>query len=300
MNSHRSFAIQALPNPLSCYGRALLRKPQFGEQDRVPLLQLTWPNFSFEAAPIASYARLCTQPFDGRTVPLLYPHSYFGPLHLQLLTDPSFPLRILGAIHLRNHVRQYTPLQLARHYEAELRFVQQRRRPQGLELDLYTAIRYQGTLQWESISCFLFRRTFQQHDPESFLQNCFQSLSAAQTVYDFRVSPWAGKQFAWLTKDINPIHMSRSLAKVFGFQRDLCHGMWAIGRSLPYLGGVDSRRPLRHDVWFKGPIYMESEVSVKTTLEPSAAFELYCSGNEKPCVQGLYGNAEAQDGLLGG
>lgn len=84
-------------------------------------------------------------------------------------------------------------------------------------------------------------------------------------------------------KDINPIHMSKWLAKAFGFQRDLCHGMWALAKSLNFIA-VDNTQPIRCDVAFKGPLYIENDIMVKVDANAAGRFELFSGNNDRPCI----------------
>ncbi|WP_176736426.1 MaoC/PaaZ C-terminal domain-containing protein [Oligoflexus tunisiensis] len=284
------YQVDRLPLPLPFYFKAVLGRRRYHEGQTLPRTKLEWPGFRFTPSAVAAYAKICAAPFDGKQVPLLFPHSYFGPLHLQMMTDENFPLKVLGAVHLRNHVLQHAPLHLGERYDAFLRLAEERRRPQGLEIDFKTEIRQGSTLMWESLSTVLVRRKFKTEDKESPRAGLLQPLPDATEKSSFPVPMLTGKQFGWITKDINPIHMSRYLAKIFGFERDICHGMWALSRSLAFVEGVDWEKPVRNDASFKGPLYMERDITVKISRSASGLFELYSEGNERPCMLGRLQN----------
>lgn len=293
----QSYRVDQLPLPFPFYMKAVLGRREYKEGQRLPATRIEWSNFEFSESVAASYAKICAWPWTGRELPLLFPHSYFGPLHLKMLTDENFPLRVLGGVHLRNHVIQRKPLLLRQRYNAVLFFTESRRRPQGLEVDFKTEIRQGPTLVWESITTFLFRRKFKAEDAEHSRASLLQNLSDSEDKASFPVPALTGKEFGWITKDINPIHMSRYLAKAFGFERDLCHGMWALSRSLTLVDGVDWQKPLRNDVSFKGPLYMERDITVKVSRGTPGLFELYSAGNERPCVLGSLKNVSADEKL---
>ncbi len=295
--SAAQYQIQTLPFPYLFYLKAVTGKRSYKEGQAIPRTRITWDNFRFDKPLVESYAKLTEWTFDGRTVPLLFPHSYFGPLHLQMLTDEGFPLRVLGGIHLRNHVLQKKALLLDEEYSADLVFTAQRRRPQGLEVDFKTEILKGGEVHWESLTTFLFRRKFKSEDAESPLGTLLSNSTDLVEKANFPVPMLMGKQFGWLTKDINPIHMSRILAKIFGFERDLCHGMWALSRSLPLVGGIDWTKPVRNDVWFKGPLYMQRDVTIKVCRSHPELFELFSQGNDRPCVLAKVQNVSSSEKL---
>ncbi len=61
------------------------------------------------AAGIAAYGRACGFRRE-QGVPLSYPHVLAFPLHLMLLTRPSFPYPASGMVHLANRIRQHQRL----------------------------------------------------------------------------------------------------------------------------------------------------------------------------------------------
>ena len=44
------------------------------------------------------------------TVPLTYLHVLAFPLHMAILTDPSFPFPAVGAVHLANSITGHRPV----------------------------------------------------------------------------------------------------------------------------------------------------------------------------------------------
>ncbi len=73
----------------------------------------------------------------------------------------------------------------------------------------------------------------------------------------------AGRRYAKVSGDVNPIHLSGLTAKAFGFKRAIAHGMWINARVLAALAG---RLPdaLNVDVAFKKPLFLPSTVTLST------------------------------------
>ena len=94
-----------------------------------------------------------------------------------------------------------------------------------------------------------------------------------------------GKSFGFITKDINPIHMSSLLAKAFGFKQDLAHGMWALARANKAIfENIEYNKPIRLDVSFKGPVYISDHVKVYNCSTNRDVFEYYSGKNERPSI----------------
>ena len=289
-----SYKFDKLPSPWPFYRKVLFNsKPGFKEGDQLPTIKISCSSLKIDGNMVKKYAELCNLTLQDNQVPLLFPHSLFGPFHLAMFTDDSFPLKVLGGVHLRNHLIQHKPLLLNQEYRVDLALEKGRRRPQGLEVDFKTEIRQGDTIVWESLSTFLFRKKFKQEDPASELAGCVENPASSKKVGDFPVPASIGKQFGWLTKDINPIHVSRYLAKLFGFKRDICHGMWALGRSLGTMQNIDYSQPVRSDVAFKGPLYIERDISIHLATDDTTRFELYSAQNERPCIVSRIQNVPA-------
>jgi hypothetical protein len=201
---------------------------------------------------------------------------------------------MVGALHLRNHLIQNQALVLGKTYGLKLAFTGERRRPQGLEIDFRTEVRDEERVVWESLTTFLVRKKFKQEDPDTAYADSIKGIENGVVVSSFPVPKNTGKCFGMITKDVNPIHMSRLLAKAFGFERDLCHGMWALGTTLGYLGGVNYDRPVRIDVAFKGPLYLQRDITIKTDAAHPERLELLSGSNPRPCVVIRAGNLVAK------
>src|SRR5579872_3969065 len=91
-------------------GLRSLRKPRLAGPPRLPDEHLVRPAAELASADIARYARACGfRPEHG--VPLSFPHTLAFPLHLLLLTNPTFPWPASGMVHLANRIRQYQRLE---------------------------------------------------------------------------------------------------------------------------------------------------------------------------------------------
>ncbi len=251
-----------------------------------PLLSARWAGASVDAELLSRY-RECCEIVDEPGLPIHYPHVIASPMHLVMLTEPEFPLRLLGAVHARNHAIRYRPIQPDEQIELKSRLLQCRYRPQGYEFDLETLVSSKSELVWSEITTFLVRKKLRDQDPSSPLAEVFPwDGEQAQMVDEFLVPRRAGKRYAAITGDYNPIHISRLLAKLFGFRRDLVHGMWGVARATNQIEELRSEGPVRVDIAFKGPLYMEHRVRVfSSPLEGGQSLRLFCGKEERPAVQ---------------
>jgi acyl dehydratase len=79
----------------------------------------------------------------------------------------------------------------------------------------------------------------------------------------WQVAADAGRRYARVSGDVNPIHLHPLAARAFGFPRAIAHGMWTAARALAALQG---RLPdaLVFDVAFASPVLLPSTVELHT------------------------------------
>ena len=90
-------------------GLRALRKPKLDGAPPLPAARLVRSAVELSPAGIAAYARACGFRRE-QGVPLSYPHVLAFPLHIMLLTRPSFPYPASGMVHLANRIRQHQRL----------------------------------------------------------------------------------------------------------------------------------------------------------------------------------------------
>jgi acyl dehydratase len=79
----------------------------------------------------------------------------------------------------------------------------------------------------------------------------------------WRVPADAGRRYAAVSGDVNPIHLNPVTAKAFGFPRAIAHGMWTAARALAALQGrVPEAATL--EVGFRRPLLLPSTVELVT------------------------------------
>lgn len=247
------------------------------------------------------YRELTQTPNHGH-LPLLYPHVMMGSAHLEMMAHPQFPLPPIGMLHLRNHVVQKAPIPEQARLELECRLARQRVVEKGIELEIDSRVMISGEEVWSSISTLFKRGKFGAPEAESELAQLFPKLAMGEpagteragaeendsgeleTMPEIVVPPDIGKRYAAVSGDRNLIHTSNLMAKLFGFQRAIAHGMWTSARILPAL--MNEVPPqCRFDVVFKGPVFVGSRVKTKGSTQ---RFDLFCDSNPRPVICGRF------------
>ncbi len=217
------------------------------------------PAVTIERSHVAAYARVCDFPVKD-TVPLTYLHVLGFPLHMAILTDPSFPFPAVGAIHLSNSITGHRPVRIGETVTVTTRAEEVRSHPRGRTADVVTSIDAGGRVVWESTSTYLRRGA----SPSPPTVDPAASDAGLEDIPPGRVT-WRlagdlGRRYATVSGDHNPIHLYRLTAKALGFRRQIAHGMWSLARCV---AAVENRLPdaVTVDVAFKKPIFLPGTVA---------------------------------------
>ena len=266
-------------------GVLLRRKKGFRAGQAWPKMRSTWNGARADLAKVAAYRGVCNVSADGH-LPLLYLHVLTSPLHLGMMAHADFPLSPLGGVHARNIIVQHRPIAETEVLDLECVLDAARIVKQGLDFDITTVAKVKGEIVWEGCSSYLFRGKF---GPASdFEAPRHDELGAVAKTAQWRVPTDMGRRYAKISGDYNPIHISKIMAKIFGFKRDLIHGMWSAARLLSEVDGPVGKGPTRFEVIFKGPIWIGAGTDFKLSKDAGAQrVDLFCSGNDRPCITAL-------------
>ena len=212
-----------MPLSLKALGSAR-RKPR--PEVELPKMSVALASVSFDAARLAAYREICG--FDeGAGVPILYPQVHAIGLQMHLLTQPQFPLPLVGLVHLKNHIVQERPLGADEHFEARVGVIGQRASDKGLEFDLETTYTDAGgAVPWKAVATVLHRRKQPEkkkgpRPPEDGGLAEYHAIDAPTDI---------GRRYGRISGDMNPIHLYPLTARLLGFQRHIAHGMWSLAR----------------------------------------------------------------------
>ena len=226
-----------------------------------------------DAQKLATYRKVCGFADDG-LLPPTYPHILAFALQMQLLTAKDFPFPLLGLIHLSNCIRVVRPMGGISRAQVSVRVLNLQPHPKGATFDVLTTLDDQLGPLWEAESRMLCRGVkLAGESPE-------QDWEPAQTLVE--VAHWKaptdiGRQYARVSGDYNPIHLSAASAKVFGFPTAIAHGLWNKARTLAALADHLPRANLEITVHFRKPVRLPSEVTLLASA-PGSSGELRLVG----------------------
>ncbi len=256
------------------------RKPGVPENGNLPEIELGLNNTLTDKNVLESYNSLCQISYKD-TLPITFPYVLAGPLHLSLLSHEQFPLKGAGLLHLRNRIQSFKAIGIHDQFNLKVRTAETRFRPQGFEFDLITEVQIDNEILWTCTSTLLSRGKFSKEAPASDDESIFEKLAKENSEIGFKVPGNAGRAYAKVCKDYNPIHIATPLAWLFGFKKSIAHGMWVSARALGEMNLAHTSKEF--DLAFKGPVYTGSQVSIQKKNEH---FNIFCRGNKRPVILG--------------
>lgn len=272
------------PSIISCYFRFLFsRKKGLRPDEKLPCISAKWNNVKIERDKLKEYNKSCGLP-ESDTLPPLYPHIVAAPVHTTMLSHKDFPLPMMGSIHHRNHILQHRQIGVNESLDIHCVVETKRNIKKGLEFDVTTNITVAGEPVWDSITTVFIRGKFGAPDEPSPLSN-LSSSKEAEFKTEWFVPAGTGRKYAKITGDYNPIHMSPISAKLFGFKRDIAHGMWTLANAVGLAPLQINGKPVRIDAAFKGPMFMNNKAKLNILeYEEGNKLDVYCGDNSRPII----------------
>jgi acyl dehydratase len=301
MSSRYSLSFGSLPSILPSYARIVFgrKQPVVPDGITVPRLEANVRRYTARRSRVEEYRKVCGgAPSDY--LPPAYPHVLATPVQLALLAGAAFPVRLMGLVHLRNHIEHLRPIRVEETGEIRTWVDGRRDTDRGQEFDVHTHLIIDGQPAWREVCVFMARRLERDTSkPFGSRISAGEGVPApdAEAIQPpgpeavVRIPIVAGKGIGWsyarVSSDYNPIHLADFGARMFGFNQAIAHGMWSVARSLSALpaGAFDS--PCRIDVVFKRPVSIPAPLTLETWhTDAGDGFALKGSGKGKVHLAG--------------
>jgi acyl dehydratase len=244
----------------------------------LPVTELARVGVRLESTRVAAYARVCG--FGLRDeIPLTYPYVASFPLQVALLTSPEFPFPALGTVHLANTFTWERRIGVGEPLDIAVRAEHLAPHRRGHQFEVVTVVQSAGETVWTSRSTYLARgaghlEAGREAAPEVELR---------PMPIAWRIAASQGREYAAVSGDYNPIHLSDLSARALGLPGAIAHGMWSYARVIAHLG---PRVPARgtSTVWFRDPIRLPSTVRLGRSSDDVAIGVLPASGDRTHLV----------------
>jgi hypothetical protein len=234
--------------------------------------QATLPTVSHEVRDVqADVANLTAyQHLLGETasdiLPAGFVHALAFPVSMSVMNRDDFPLPLLGMIHLRNHVEQRVPIQFTEALDIRSWSENLSGHRAGTQVDVIAEVRSSSSseLLWRGVSTYLAKGVFlpgidKPGNPSSTGDNSdfFPPDPTALWQLDLDI----GRNYAAVSGDFNPIHLSVLSAKALGLRGSIAHGMYLASRALADVGSVKPDA-FTWEVRFEAPVFLPARVAL--------------------------------------
>jgi hypothetical protein len=238
------------------------RKPR--PEVELPRLSVSIEKTRFDPERLRAYRAICGFP-EGGAVPITYPQVHAIGLQMHLLTQPQFPLPLVGLVHLKNRIVQERELSPDETLGLSVGVIGHKATERGLEFELQTTCTdASGKAVWTAVATVLHRgksgpkkKSGPPREEESKLSE-YQAIDAPADI---------GRRYGRIAGDMNPIHLYPLTARLLGFERHIAHGMWTLARSCalvqPHLG----RTPRELEVQFRQPLFLPGHAALRYGAE---------------------------------
>lgn len=248
---------------------SLLRRGGPGAAPSSPVLtsrELSRAGVGLDRDRVTAYARVCGFGVRG-TIPVTYPYVAAFPLQVALLTAPDFPFAALGTVHLTNEMTWARGIDLGARLDISVRAEGLRAHRRGHAFDVVTTVTSDGEAIWSARSAYLARGA---GDPTAPAVEVPDVAVVPPGPVTWRIPSSQGREYAAVSGDYNPIHLTSLSARAFGLKSAIAHGMWSYARVLAHLGPkVPTAGTSR--VWFRDPIGLPSTVRLGVSRDSSTA-----------------------------
>ena len=241
-------------------------------------------NIKLDLNKIDHFKKICGYPQGTDTVPMLYLQSLFIGQFGKYITSPFFPLLPLGLIHTKQEIILTRKVNQNEILNTKFSLDKINNDEKGLEITFLLEVTNGTELVWKGITTTLCKSKKYKKNKKS--GKAIESLTPF-TIID--VPKNIGRQYAKVSGDYNPHHLSAFFAKLFGFKRAIAHGMWSLARAVAEMEKHFSDNELFSiDVSFKRPLFLPGTAALGATKDKNTIiFELRDNATNIPHLAGV-------------
>ncbi len=186
-------------------------------------------NVSINHKNLVQYQSVCGFD-DSGFLPATYPQLMLFKHNINILSQPNFPFPLIGLIHLSIECRQHRKLAITekfsfKSYAANLSEVEN-----GYRFELISKVYVGSELLWDCRSLFQVPKRKKAKSKSNTQPQAV--LGAGDEGLNWLVSPSDARRYARVSKDFNPIHLTKFTARLSGFRGVIAHGMYLLGKAL--------------------------------------------------------------------
>lgn len=194
------------------------------------------------------------------------------PLQLDLLLHPQSPFKPLGLVHIHNHITQYSHIERGQPFALHCGFGGVYRHRKGVAFEVVVTAEQQGELVYRATGTYLQRRAILEQEmlaDASHLPLVKEELKRPRReLTKLILNSGAGRAYASISRDYNPIHLCKLFARLLGFPQALAHGMYTLACGVSKEEHVLDFRPpdmpIEVSCDFFKPVFLPASMAVRS------------------------------------
>ena len=196
-------------------------------------------------------------------LPAGFIHALAFPVAMSVMNRDDFPLPLLGMIQLRNVVEHRSPVRFTEPVDVTAWTENLRAHRAGTQLDIVAEVRgaAEGAVRWRGVSTYLAKGVFLPGIDKAAAAVQPAAFKAPDPTAVWQLGVDAGRAYAAVSGDFNPIHLSVLSAKALGLRRSIAHGMYLASRTLADVGPAKGEA-FRWEVSFEAPVFLPARVAL--------------------------------------
>ncbi|MFA9290209.1 MAG: MaoC/PaaZ C-terminal domain-containing protein [Solirubrobacteraceae bacterium] len=259
-----------------------------GDLKSYPKIVVRSSSFDFDQKKVDYFAKLAGFKSDSKILPSIYIHLIGFKLQMELIFHEDFPFPAMGMVNISNKAIQLRPFTLNEIKKVECYLEEPKEHSRGFVYTVVSKV-YDENNIIISENYAKQLKILKKSENNSSAKKEFKAIEGNEREFSYYAN--SGRSFSKVSGDINPIHLFALTAKLFGFKKQIAHGMFSSSRILAQL---EKETPLLNSFEFyteyKQPIFLPSKSKFITQkkADNEIAFELVNSEKKKPHVVGYF------------
>ncbi len=264
------------------------RKSRYAPGVAVPAIEARRSAFTVDKRHMMDFYEICNIN-PSPSLHILYPFTLVYPYSMLILCIRDMPFSMFRILNTRNCITMSRDIKPDEKicidcHNSALRVV-----PRGLEIDIISGVTVDQERVWECRATYLYPGNFGQGETayETFK---LTPVNNAPIVQEWFLPAKDRFRFARISGDTNGIHYGSLYARMLGFERDFAQPIRVVTQCVSSLPPLQTEKPVKLDFLLKGPVYYEHTLVLRNlSMKNYHRFDLYCEGNDRPCICGRVG-----------
>ncbi|KHL00346.1 MaoC/PaaZ C-terminal domain-containing protein [Sinomonas humi] len=208
--------------------------------------------------------------------PAGYVHTLAFPAAMSVMGREDFPLPLLGMVHLSNHVEYRVPIFYGDLLDVTAWAEKLEGHRSGTQVALVVEVQHAGNddVAWRGVSTYLAKGVYLPGTDKPGLNGQRDEFRPPLPTAMWSLDSETGRDYAAVSGDFNPIHLSSISARALGMRRSIAHGMYTASRALAEVGSQKGDT-FTWDVTFEAPVFLPARVclNIKDAVDGGGAWE---------------------------